>query len=124
MTQEQPLRGFPYEVIAFDVSPTTQGDTQIKAGVAAKHLVVVGLVIVTHGSVEAKFQSGTGTGATDITGALTNANNNYVQDRDTEYGLFWTAKDADLTLDISGNVRTSGYVLVVQADDMPQTLVK
>ena len=66
------LRGFPYVVIPFDISPPTAGDTQIMALVAEKHLVVAKLVLVTHGDVVAAFFSGDSTTAgNSISGALT-----------------------------------------------------
>jgi hypothetical protein len=120
MAYNQPLRGFPYVVIPFDISPSTAGDTEIKAVVANKHLVVAGLLLVTHGDVVAAFYSeDSSTGGNSISGALTGTQIHGVVERDLEYGLFWTKKGEALILNLDANVRCSGRVLVVEANDMP-----
>lgn len=116
----QVLRGFSYVVIPFDISPSTEGDTIIKALVAEKHLVVAGLVLITHGDVEAAFFSGDSTTqGNSISGVLTGTQIHGIVERDLEYGLFWTKKGEALILNLNANVRCSGRVLVITADDMP-----
>ena len=114
------FRGFPYVVIPFDISPSTAGDAQIMALVAEKHLVVAKLVLVTHGDVVAAFFSGDSTTAgNSISGALTGTQIHGIVEADLEYGLFWTKKGENLILNLDANVRCSGRVLVITADDMP-----
>ena len=120
MASLKQLRGFEYEVVAFDV--TASGDNTIRDAVAAKHIVVVGYVLVTIGAVEAKWRTGTIT-STDITGALTGSQNNRAVDRDQEYGCFWTKASEALKLNLSAAVRAHGYVLLVVADSMPDVIV-
>lgn len=120
MGQSQQLRGFPYEVIPFDINPSTAGDTAIKALVDNKHLVVAKLVLITHGDVVAAFYSNDSTTASNsISGALTGTQIHGVVEQDLEYGLFWTKKGEALILNLDANVRCSGRVLVIEADDMP-----
>lgn len=119
MAYRQELRGFPYVVIPFDITPSTEGDTTIKALVAGKHLVVAGLVLVTHGDVVAAFYSNDSTTAgTSISGALTGTQIHGIVERDLEYGLFWTKKGEALILNLDANVRCSGRVLVITANKM------
>lgn len=123
MSNNQPLRGFPYVVIPFDISPSTAGDTQIKASVNNKHLVVAKLVLVTHGDVVAAFFSADSTTANNsISGALTSALIHGLVEQDLEYGLFWTRKGEALILNLDANVRCTGRLLVITANDMPPTV--
>ena len=120
MAAQNVLRGFPYVVIPFDISPSTEGDTEMMAGVEEKHLVVAGLMLITHGDVEAAFFSGdSGTQVNSISGVLTGTQIHGVVERDLEYGLFWTKKGEKLVLNLDSNVRCSGRVLVITAKDMP-----
>ena len=120
MAARQELRGFAYEVIPFDLNPTTGADQTVRAAEADKHIVVLGLVLVTHGDVEAAFFSGDSTTASDsISGVLTGTQIHGVVERDLEYGLFWTKKGDALVLNLDSNVRATGRVLIALADKMP-----
>lgn len=124
MAARQPLRGFPYQTIAFDVATT--GDHELRALVAGKHIVVMGISMVRAGAVNVKFSSDPlNTGETNkITGDLLNsAILAPMQDQNNEYGLFWTAKGEALSLNLDANVAVSGYLLYCLADSMPATLV-
>ncbi len=122
MGSRQQLRDFPYEVIPFDIIPTTGGDHTLRAAVANKHIVVLGLVLVTHGDVEAAFYSGDSTTASDsISGVLTGTQIHGVVERDIEYGLFWTEKGKKLVLNLDTNVRATGRILTALVDSMPPT---
>ncbi len=123
MAQQNVIRGAEYALIPFDISPTTAGDTEIKAAVSGKHIVVVGLLLITHGDVVAAFYSDDSTTASNsISGALTGTQIHGVVERDLEYGLFWTKKGEKLVLNLDANVRCSGHVLVAMLDDMPPIL--
>lgn len=121
MAAREELRGYPFEQIPFDITPSTAGEnTIIRARVAAKHIVVRGYVLITHADAIAKFLSSDGLAINDeISGSLTSDFVHKAVQRNNEYGLFWTAKNQDLVLNLDAVVRCSGYLSISIAPKMP-----
>lgn len=79
---------------------------------ATQKIRVLSYVIVAAGAVNVKFTGGTGP-AVDLTGAMPLATNGGVAVSSAGVGLFETAINSKLTINLSGAVQVSGHVAYI-----------
>lgn len=85
------------------------GDATLVAAVAGKLIRVYGFYITSTAAAAVKFQSGTG--GTDLTGAMRIGVDGQLSDGFCPVGLFETASGALLNLNISAAATITGYLL-------------
>ncbi len=90
------------------VSTASSGNTTLVAGVAGQKVRVLAMVIVAASAVAAKFVSGA---SPDLTGAMSLTTGRAVMIGKPPFGIIETAVGAALTLNLSGAVQTSGFVV-------------
>lgn len=91
------------------IDAATSGDNTIVAAVTGKKIRVLSYVLVSAGTVTARFESGAG--GTALTGQMTMAvNTNHVAPF-SPVGHFQTAEGALLNLELSGAVSVDGYLV-------------
>lgn len=92
---------------------TSGNNTIVAAQGAGVKIRVVGFMLVAAGAVTANFQSGAG--GTTLTGAMSLITGVSVPYGPGPWGLFETAANAILNLNLSGAIQVSGFVVWVQA---------
>lgn len=99
-------------VLYATISTAASGGTDLVAAPGASlRIRVLSYVIVAGGTVNVKFTSGTG--PTDITGAMPLVVNAGVAASSDRYGLFATAANAKLSINLSGAVQVSGHLAYI-----------
>lgn len=91
------------------------GDNQIVAAVAGKKIRVLSMFFIAGGAVDAKFQSDSGGGAADLTGALPLAANGGASLPFNPHGWIQTEAGKKLNLNLGAAVQISGsltYALI------------
>jgi hypothetical protein len=88
------------------ISATTSGDTQIVGAVSDKRIRVIAYAVVASASVSIKFRSGT----TDITGSMRVVEGGGIAHA-YDGGLFQTAVNQPLNINLSTNATVGGYVV-------------
>lgn len=101
------------------IDNATSGDNTILAAAGAgKKIRVLSYVLVSAGTVTARFESGAG--GTALTGQMTTAVNSVISSGFNPYGHFETAANTLLNLELSGNVSVDGHLSYVIVDAPPQ----
>ena len=88
------------------ISATTSGDTQIVPAVSGKRIRVIAYAVIASATVSIKFRSGT----TDITGSMRVVEGGGIAHA-YDSGLFQTAVDQALNINLSANATVGGYVV-------------
>lgn len=92
------------------IDAAASGDNQIIAAVAGKKIRVLSMFFVAGGAVNAKFQSDSGGGAADLTGALPLAANGGAALPFNPHGWIQTEAGKKLNLNLSAAVQLSGSI--------------
>lgn len=93
------------------INTSSTGNTTLVAAVAAKVTRVIAYALVCDGTVAVKFTSGAG--GTNLTGAMSFVANGGVTTQ-CDKGLFQTATNTDLVLNLSGAVGVRGHLTYIQ----------
>ena len=88
------------------INATTSGDTQVVAAVSNRRIVVVAYAVVANSAVNIRFRSGT----TDITGSMRLVEGGGIAHA-YDAGLFQTAVNQPLIINLSANATVGGYVV-------------
>jgi len=88
------------------INATTSGDTQVVAAVSNRRIVVVAFGVIASATVNIRFRSGT----TDITGAMRLVEGGGIA-HSYDAGLFQTAVNQPLNINLSANATVGGYVV-------------
>jgi hypothetical protein len=88
------------------INATTSGDTQVVAAVSNRRIVVVAFGVIASATVNIRFRSGT----TDITGAMRLVEGGGIAHA-YDAGLFQTAVNQPLNINLSANATVGGYVV-------------
>lgn len=94
------------------VDHATSGNNPVVAAVAGKRIRVLAFLLVSAGTVTARFESGAD--GTALTGQMTLAVNTQVQAAFNPVGWFETAAGVALNLELSGNVSVDGMLVYVE----------
>lgn len=97
-------------VLFVKVDTTATVDLVAAAGVGLR-IQVINYVLVAGGTVNVKFTSGTG--PTDLTGPMPLVVNSGVSANSDRFGLFATAANAKLSLNLSAAVQVSGHIAYI-----------
>jgi hypothetical protein len=101
------------------IDHASSGDnTLVAAAGPGKKIRVLSYVLVSAGTVTARFESGAG--GTALTGQMTMAVNSVIEASFNPYGHFETAANALLNLELSGAVSVDGHLTYVIVDAPPQ----
>jgi len=90
------------------IDAATSGDNTIVTAVTGKRIRVLSYVLVSAGTVTARFESGAG--GTALTGQMTTAANSVISAPYNPHGHFQTAEGALLNLELSGAVSVDGHI--------------
>lgn len=113
MINELKLGNSPVQFLVIDHA--SSGDnTLVAAQGAGKKIRVLSYVLVSAGTVTARFESGAG--GTALTGQMTTAVNSVISSGFNPYGHFETAANALLNLELSGAVSVDGHLTYVVVD--------
>ncbi len=96
------------------IAAAGSGDNTLVAGVIGKKIRVLSLDMMSAGTVSAKFQSGAGGGAVDLTGLYPLAVNSGKVNNFNPAGWFETAVDQLLNLNLSGAVGVGGCLTFIE----------
>jgi len=88
------------------INATTSGDTQVVAAVSNRRIVVVAFGVIANSAVNIRFRSGT----TDITGSMRLVEGGGIAHA-YDAGLFQTAVNQPLNINLSANATVGGYVV-------------
>jgi len=88
------------------INATTSGDTQVVAAVSNRRIVVVAFGVIASATVNIRFRSGT----TDITGSMRVVEGGGIAHA-YDGGLFQTAVNQPLNINLSANATVGGYVV-------------
>jgi hypothetical protein len=88
------------------ISATTSGDTQIVPAVSGKRIRVIAYAVIANATVSIKFRSGT----SDITGSMRVVEGGGIAHA-YDGGLFQTAVNQPLNINLSANATVGGYVV-------------
>jgi hypothetical protein len=88
------------------INATTSGDTQVVAAVSNRRIVVVAYAVIASATVNIRFRSGT----TDITGSMRLVEGGGIA-HSYDAGLFQTAVNQPLNINLSANATVGGYVV-------------
>ena len=88
------------------ISATTSGDTQIVPAVSGKRIRVIAYAVIANATVSIKFRSGT----SDITGSMRVVEGGGIAHA-YDGGLFQTAVNQPLNINLSNNATVGGYVV-------------
>jgi len=88
------------------INATTSGDTQVVAAVSNRRIVVVAFGVIASATVNIRFRSGT----TDITGSMRVVEGGGIAHA-YDAGLFQTAVNQPLNINLSANATVGGYVV-------------
>jgi len=88
------------------INATTSGDTQVVAAVSNRRIVVVAFGVIASATVNIRFRSG----STDITGAMRLVEGGGIAHA-YDAGLFQTAVNQPLNINLSANATVGGYVV-------------
>ena len=93
-------------VLYAPINATTSGDTQIVPAVSGKRIRVIAYAVIANATVSIKFRSGT----TDITGSMRIVEGGGIAHA-YDGGLFQTAVNQPLNINLSNNATVGGYVV-------------
>jgi len=93
-------------VLFATINATTSGDTQVVAAVSNRRIVVVAFGVIANSAVNIRFRSGT----TDITGSMRLVEGGGIAHA-YDAGLFQTAVNQPLNINLSANATVGGYVV-------------
>lgn len=105
------INGNLYEIKRAVIDAANSGDNTIVAAVAGKKIVVLHYQIVAEGTVKARFESGAS--GTALTGQMNLTTYSGANDR-FDYGLFETAVNTLLNLELDGAVSVDGYLTYIE----------
>lgn len=94
------------------ISASSNGDNTLIAAVTGKKIRVLSYVLVSNGTVNAKFQSGAS--GTDLTGLLYEVANSGVSAGYNPVGHFETAVSTLLNLNLSAGTAVGGHITYVE----------
>jgi hypothetical protein len=103
--------GSVHQVKRAVIDHAVSGDNTIVAAVAGKSIVVTAVTLVSSGTVNVRFESGTG--GTALTGQIQLTAQTGFSDRSDD-GLFETAPGALLNLELSAAVSVDGYLSYIE----------
>jgi len=96
-----------YGSVSFaQINATASGDTQVVAAVSGRRIVVVAFAVIASATVNIRFRSG----STDITGAMRLVEGGGIAHA-YDGGLFETAVNQPLNINLSTNATVGGYVV-------------
>lgn len=95
------------------IAASASGDNTLVSGVASKKIRVLSYVLMSNGTVNAKFQSSTGG---DITGLLYLVANTGASSGFSPVGHFETVAGEDLQLNLSGAIAVGGHLTYIEVD--------
>jgi mRNA-degrading endonuclease HigB of HigAB toxin-antitoxin module len=96
-----------YSIVQYaPINATTSGDTQIVGAVSGKRIRVIAYAVIASATVSIKFRSGT----TDITGSMRVVEGGGIAHA-YDGGLFQTAVNQPLNINLSNNATVGGYVV-------------
>lgn len=95
------------------IAASSSGDNTLVSGVGSKKLRVLSYVLMSNGTVNAKFQSSTGG---DISGLLYMVANTGASSGFSPVGHFQTVAGEDLQLNLSGAVAVGGHLTYIEVD--------
>lgn len=107
-TRTTHLGGVKYAAI----DAATSGDNTLVAAVTGKKIRVLSYILVSAGTVTARFESGAG--GTALSGQMTMAVNTGVSAAFNEGGWFETAAGSLLNLELSGAVSVDGHLSYIE----------
>jgi hypothetical protein len=93
-------------VLYAPINATTSGDTQIVPAVSGKRIRVIAFAVIASATVNIRFRSG----STDITGAMRLVEGGGIAHA-YDGGLFQTAVNQPLNINLSTNATVGGYVV-------------
>jgi len=93
-------------VLFATISATSSGDTQVVPAVSNRRIVVVAFGVIASATVNIRFRSG----STDITGAMRLVEGGGIA-HSYDAGLFQTAVNQPLNINLSANATVGGYVV-------------
>jgi len=93
-------------VLYAPINATTSGDTQIVPAVSGKRIRVIAYAVIANATVSIKFRSGT----SDITGSMRVVEGGGIAHA-YDGGLFQTAVNQPLNINLSANATVGGYVV-------------
>lgn len=96
------------------INTAASGATSLVSAVAGNNIVVLAYHFSAAGAVNVKFQSA----STDLTGAMTCATGVPHDAASTDYGLFQTATNEALNINLSGAVQVSGHIVYIVVDNV------
>jgi hypothetical protein len=88
------------------ISATSSGDTQVVPAVSNRRIVVVAFAVIANATVNIRFRSG----GTDITGTMRLVEGGGIAHA-YDGGLFQTATNQPLNINLSTNATVGGYVV-------------
>jgi len=93
-------------VLFAQINATSSGDTQVVPAVSNRRIVVVAFAVIANSAVNIRFRSG----ATDITGSMRLVEGGGIAHA-YDAGLFQTAVNQPLNINLSANATVGGYVV-------------
>jgi hypothetical protein len=107
VTVTNPPLTFGYSAVLYAlINATSFGDTQIVPAVSGKRIRVIAYAVIANATVSIKFRSGT----TDITGSMRVVEGGGIAHA-YDGGLFQTAVNQPLNINLSANATVGGYVV-------------